>query len=85
MHGESQLWFLSLPFQYKLTKLFFRECLSGTIENSDSPQVGCPYKDDNYSCDMVVLEREIKAVSQTVQQSKIKNKLMFCMWVSEIV
>jgi hypothetical protein len=43
--------------------LNFRECLTGAIEHSDSSTVGCPYKDDNYSCDMTVLDREIKAVS----------------------
>lgn len=41
----------------------FRECLSGAIEFSDAPSVSCPYKDDKYSCDMKLLEREIKAVS----------------------
>ena len=40
-----------------------RECLSGAIEFSDAPSVSCPYKDDKYSCDMKLLEREIKAVS----------------------
>ena len=43
--------------------LNFRECLSGAIEHSDAPAVTCPYKDDKYSCDMKLLEREIKAVS----------------------
>ena len=42
---------------------FCRECLKGAIEHSDSPKVGCPYKDDKYSCEMTILEREIKAVS----------------------
>ena len=49
---------------------YYRECLSGAIEFSDAPSVSCPYKDDKYSCDMKLLEREIKAVS------KIK-KLLF--------
>ena len=44
--------------------------MSGAIEFSDAPSVSCPYKDDKYSCDMKLLEREIKAVS------KIK-KLLF--------
>ncbi len=50
---------------YTFIKFFwiFRECLSGAIEHSDAPQVVCPYKDNNYSCDMHLLEREIKAVS----------------------
>ena len=40
----------------------FRVCLGAGIEHSDSPKVKCPYKDENYSCDMDLLEREIKAV-----------------------
>ena len=43
--------------------LNFRECLSGAIEHCDAPQVTCPYKDEDYSCDMTLLDREIKAVS----------------------
>ena len=43
---------------------YYRECLSGAIEFSDAPSVSCPYKDDKYSCDMKLLEREIKAVSK---------------------
>ena len=46
----------------KILKLLLRECLSGAIEHCDAPQVACPYKDDNYSCDMTLLDREIKAV-----------------------
>ena len=42
---------------------FCRDCLSGAIEHSDAPAVVCPYKDDKYSCEMKLLEREIKAVS----------------------
>ena len=48
-----EMWFFS----------YFRDCLSGTIENCDAPQVPCPYKDDDYSCDMKLLDREIKSVS----------------------
>ena len=47
-----------------------RECLAGAIEHSDAPQVTCPYKDENYSCDMTLLDREIKAVSFTKTQFK---------------
>ena len=43
---------------------FIRICLAASIEHSDAPKVKCPYKDDNYSCDMEILEREIKAVSE---------------------
>ena len=53
---------LLTPTEILMILNFYRECLSGAIEHSDSPQVNCPYKDDNSSCDMTVLEREIKAV-----------------------
>lgn len=53
---------------------FCRECLSGAIEHSDSPQVGCPYKDENYSCDMVILEREIKALVSPTVYEKLQQK-----------
>ena len=39
-----------------------RLCLAASIEHSDAPKVKCPFKDENYSCDMEILEREIKAV-----------------------
>jgi len=41
---------------------FCRICLSAAIEHSDSPKVKCPYKDEDYSCEMDILEREIKAL-----------------------
>ena len=36
--------------------------MAASIEHSDAPKVKCPFKDENYSCDMEILEREIKAV-----------------------
>ena len=42
--------------------LCFRLCLAAAIEHSDAPKVKCPFKDDAYSCDMEMLEREIKAL-----------------------
>ena len=47
---------------------FCRLCLAASIEHSDAPKVKCPYKDDNYSCDAEILEREIKAVSQLAER-----------------
>eukprot|EP00092_Neocalanus_flemingeri_P006993 GFUD01007550.1.p1 GENE.GFUD01007550.1~~GFUD01007550.1.p1 ORF type:complete len:926 (+),score=211.08 GFUD01007550.1:283-3060(+) len=41
---------------------FCKICLAASIEHSDTPKVKCPFKDDNYSCDMELLEREIKAL-----------------------
>ena len=49
-------------FIYKNCLFICRDCLAGAIEHCDAPQVTCPYKDDNYSCDMTLLDREIKAV-----------------------
>ena len=42
--------------------LRFRDCLVGTIEHAEDAAVKCPYKDNSYSCDMRILDREIKAV-----------------------
>ena len=43
-------------------KSALRLCLAATIEHSDAPKVKCPFKDEDYSCDMDMLEREIKAL-----------------------
>ena len=47
--------------------LFFisvsRDCLAGTIQHASNVAVKCPFKDDKYSCDMALLDREIRAVS----------------------
>ena len=50
---------LNLSFSHSLC---FRLCLAAAIEHSDAPKVKCPFKDDAYSCDMEMLEREIKAL-----------------------
>ena len=49
----------NLSFSHSLC---FRLCLAAAIEHSDAPKVKCPFKDDAYSCDMEMLEREIKAL-----------------------
>ncbi|CAB4060186.1 RBCK1 [Lepeophtheirus salmonis] len=41
---------------------FCKECLIAMIENADRPEIICPYKDDDYSCEMKVLEREMKGL-----------------------
>ncbi|XP_066482136.1 ranBP-type and C3HC4-type zinc finger-containing protein 1 isoform X2 [Tiliqua scincoides] len=41
---------------------FCRDCLRGTILNSQEPEVHCPYIDEKYSCPGQLLEREIKAL-----------------------
>lgn len=40
----------------------FRECLQGTIRNSQEAEVSCPFIDNTYSCSGKLLEREIRAV-----------------------
>ncbi|XP_017370699.1 ranBP-type and C3HC4-type zinc finger-containing protein 1 isoform X4 [Cebus imitator] len=39
-----------------------RECLQGTIRNSQEAEVSCPFIDNTYSCSGKLLEREIKAL-----------------------
>ena len=41
---------------------FCRPCLKGTIQNAETAVVKCPYTDQDYSCDMQLLDREIKSV-----------------------
>ena len=40
-----------------------RECLKGTIVNSQDAEVSCPFADNQYECDKKLQDREIKAVS----------------------
>ena len=54
-----------------------RPCLKGTIQNAETAVVKCPYTDQDYSCDMQLLDREIKSVggksniTQTSQTDKL--------------
>lgn len=41
---------------------FCKECLAHTIEYSDEAEIKCPYRDDQYSCDIPLQDREIKAL-----------------------
>lgn len=41
---------------------FCRECLQGTIRNSQEAEVSCPFIDNTYSCPGKLLEREIRAL-----------------------
>ena len=36
--------------------------MRGHIESSENPEVKCPYMDDDYHCDEVMQEREIREV-----------------------
>ncbi|XKL59418.1 hypothetical protein PGB90_000434 [Kerria lacca] len=42
--------------------IFCRECLMQMIQHSVVAEVKCPYKDNNYSCEIPLQEREIKAL-----------------------
>lgn len=41
---------------------FCKPCLSYTIEFTDEAEVKCPYRDNDYSCDISLQDREIKAL-----------------------
>ena len=42
--------------------LFLRDCLRGSITNSQEVEVKCPFMDDQYQCDAIISEREIRGV-----------------------
>ena len=42
---------------------FCRDCLAHVNEFSDEATVTCPYRDDNYVCDAILQEIEIKNVN----------------------
>ncbi|TRY62164.1 hypothetical protein TCAL_04191 [Tigriopus californicus] len=55
---------------------FCRDCLIGTITHATSVQVQCPFKNDEYTCDMNILEREMKElVSEDVLKRREKQSL----------
>lgn len=41
---------------------FCRECIANTIKYSEDAEIKCPYIDQEYSCDSLLSEREIKAL-----------------------
>ncbi|KAF5282821.1 hypothetical protein FQR65_LT02818 [Abscondita terminalis] len=41
---------------------FCKPCLAHTIEFSEDAEVKCPFRDSNYSCDLSLQDREIKAL-----------------------
>ncbi|CAL8355011.1 unnamed protein product [Gadus morhua 'NCC'] len=41
---------------------FCRDCLKGTIVNSQDAEVSCPFADNQYDCDKKLQDREIKAL-----------------------
>ncbi|XP_060516771.1 uncharacterized protein LOC132696140 [Cylas formicarius] len=41
---------------------FCRQCLAHTVEYTEDAEVKCPYRDNNYSCNIALQDREIKAL-----------------------
>ncbi|KAF5297692.1 hypothetical protein FQA39_LY12023 [Lamprigera yunnana] len=41
---------------------FCKPCLAHTIEFTEDAEVKCPYRDANYSCDITLQDREVKAL-----------------------
>ena len=48
--------------QVSSVPLFLRDCLRGSITNSQEVEVKCPFMDDQYQCDAIISEREIRGV-----------------------
>lgn len=44
---------------------FCKQCLKNTIEYTEEAQVICPYRDEQYSCDIALQDREVKALVPT--------------------
>lgn len=42
--------------------VFCKECIVNTVKYSEEAEVKCPYIDNDYSCDCILSEREIKAL-----------------------
>ncbi|KAL9707618.1 hypothetical protein quinque_011136 [Culex quinquefasciatus] len=41
---------------------FCRECLASSIKHADDVVVRCPFQDENYACDSMIQDREIKSL-----------------------
>ncbi|XP_076253743.1 uncharacterized protein LOC143192349 isoform X1 [Rhynchophorus ferrugineus] len=41
---------------------FCRDCLARTVEYSEDAEIRCPYRDENYSCNIALQDREVKAL-----------------------
>ncbi|KAJ8947474.1 hypothetical protein NQ318_009777, partial [Aromia moschata] len=42
--------------------VFCKTCLAHTIEYADEAEIKCPYRDDDYSCNIALQDREVKAL-----------------------
>ncbi|KAK8398349.1 hypothetical protein O3P69_003913 [Scylla paramamosain] len=53
---------------------FCRDCLANAIKYSDTADVKCPYRDNQYSCDSSLQDREIKALLTAKEYEQHLNK-----------
>ncbi|XP_052871664.1 ranBP-type and C3HC4-type zinc finger-containing protein 1-like [Anopheles cruzii] len=55
---------------------FCSECLVDTIQHSDDVEIRCPYRDNVYSCESVLQQREINAlVSKEVYEAHLAKSI----------
>lgn len=67
--------FKSFPsITFLMTLLQNRDCLKGTIEYNEEVQVKCPFRDDLYSCDCVLQDREIKELASSETYERYLKK-----------
>ncbi|KRT79982.1 Ubiquitin [Oryctes borbonicus] len=56
---------------------FCKQCLAYTIEFTDDAEIKCPYRDDQYSCDIALQDREIKAlVAPNIYEQYLARSVM---------
>ncbi|KAG7171630.1 RanBP-type and C3HC4-type zinc finger-containing protein 1-like [Homarus americanus] len=53
---------------------FCRDCLASAVKYSDTADVKCPYRDNQYSCDSSLQDREIKALVTPQEYDKHLTK-----------
>ncbi|XP_045470586.1 uncharacterized protein LOC123677895 [Harmonia axyridis] len=55
---------------------FCKECVRHTVEFSEEAEIRCPYRDNQYSCNIALQDREIKAlVSKTVYDQHLAKSV----------
>ncbi|XP_035214260.1 uncharacterized protein LOC118188033 isoform X2 [Stegodyphus dumicola] len=55
---------------------FCQDCLARTVEYSESTLIKCPYRDDDYSCQSYLQQREIKAlVSKDMYEKYLRRSI----------
>ncbi|XP_044750521.1 uncharacterized protein LOC123310898 isoform X2 [Coccinella septempunctata] len=55
---------------------FCKECVRHTVEFSEEAEIRCPYRDNDYSCNIALQDREIKAlVSKTVYDQHLAKSV----------